>query len=124
MQRASSGFFIAANSEYYKYHETACSCINPNNSEWIPKVQKIFGNNCFCDKAAIKSFSAEFYSDDPLWDGASCEEANTCYTLNNPPWFYREFPGTTSEDMKVKINLDKPAANEDVAIEKIDIYVH
>ncbi len=82
------------------------------------------GNDYFCDTASENQFQYRFYGDDPLWDGAGCGPLNTCCTFNNPPWFYKELPESTTDDIEMRVCKDQGSNNdEDFAIEKIDIYV-
>ncbi len=55
-----------------------------------------------------------------LWDGAGCGPLNTCCTLNNPPWFYKELPEPTTNDIEMRVCKDQQSANEDIAIENND----
>ncbi len=115
-------FLAALEEDYHRFPQTVCSCINPTDvrNHHVPEV---FGNNYFCDAAPNRAQNSIFYSDDPLWDEAGCEGSNTCCTHNNPPWFFRELPEMTDEDIKMKINLNEKHTNEDIGIEKIDIYI-
>ncbi len=63
------------------------------------------------------------YYDDPLWDGVGCGPLNTCCTFNNPPWFYKELPESTTDDIEMRVCSDGNRVDEDIAIESYDIYV-
>ena len=41
-------------------------------------------------------------AENPLWDGHGCTVSSTCYTceFNNPPWFCKQLPKPTTEDMR------------------------
>ena len=39
------------------------------------------------------------------------------------PWFFRQFPTTTTGDMEVRICRDQPFADEGVAVEELQLYV-
>ena len=58
----------------------------------------------------------------PLWDGVDCG-TNTCCRLNNPPWFHRQFPQPTADDIEMRVCRDQERGDEDVAIKVIEIYV-
>ena len=62
-----------------------------------------------------------FYVNDPLWDGAGCGPQNTCCSFNNPPWFYKQLPQHTTDDIEMRVCRDQVSGDEDVAIETIDI---
>ena len=65
----------------------------------------------------------QFYSADPLWDGAGCGPLNTCCSFNNPPWFYKELPQPTTDDIEMRVCRNQPANDEDIAIDIIEVYV-
>jgi len=60
---------------------------------------------------------------DRLWDGEGCGPSSTCCTFNNPPWFCKQLPQTTTDDMEVRICANYPINNEDIPVELIEIYV-
>ena len=82
------------------------------------------GNDYFCDTGSeadgIHNF---FYGDDPLWDGQGCGSNNGCCTFNNPPWFCKQLPHITSDDLELRICGNQDTSNEDVPIEYIELYV-
>ncbi len=57
----------------------------------------------------VKAFfrNGFFYGGDPLWDGAGCGPLNTCCTFNNPPWFYKELPAPTTDDIEMRVCKDQ-----------------
>ena len=91
--------FIAATGEDYLEPGLVCPCINVHDSS-IPSVPSFIGSDYFCDTGSVRrpGFTT-FFSDDPLWDGAGCGANSTCCSFNNPPWFYKELPGPTTEDI-------------------------
>ncbi len=64
-----------------------------------------------------------FYPDDPLWDGTGCGINNTCCSLNNPPWFLKQLPSTTADDIEMRMCFDQQSYDEDTPIEIIELYV-
>ena len=58
--------------------------------------------------------------DDPLWDGAGCGPMSTCCA---PPWFYKQLPQPTTDDIEMRVCRDEDASNEDIAIEMVEIYI-
>ncbi len=85
--------FFAAPEELFDNYHVVCLCMNPNNSQ-IKPVPSYYGNHYFCDTVPQMATRDPlvFHLEDPLWDGAGCEDANQCCSFNNPPWFYRELP--------------------------------
>ena len=115
--------FTAAWGETYSFPDRVCPCINPVDYN-IPMPPSFIGNHYFCDTGKVDSDELPtFYLQDPLWDGQGCSGLNQCCSFNNPPWFYRELPRLVNSDIKLQINLDEASSNENIAIEKIDLYV-
>ncbi len=81
------------------------------------------GNDYICDTGSEIFQVGLFYDNDPLWDGAGCGPLNACCTFNNPPWFYKELPEPTTDDIEMRVCKDQVSRDEDVPIENIDIYV-
>ena len=98
-----------------------CHCINYNISSLVPPFPAFVGQNYFCNTGTENS-SSSFYSADPLWDGAGCGPMNTCCSFNNPPWFYKQLPQSTTDDIEMRVCHDEGTAN-DIAIEIVEIYI-
>ncbi len=100
-----------------------CPCTNINQASRSFPPPTFVENDYFCDTASQDRFlNGLFYRDDPLWDGAGCGPLNTCCTFNDPPWFYKELTEPTTDDIEMRVCTNDASANEDIAIEKIDIY--
>jgi hypothetical protein len=86
------------------------------------------GTDYFCETGNNNNDPAQpvlFFSADPLWDGEGCGAGNTmsCCTFNTPPWFYKELPQPTTDDIEMRVCTDEERSAEDIAIEIIDIYI-
>jgi len=64
-----------------------------------------------------------FYPNDPLWDGDGCKPSNTCCTFNNPPWSHNNLTSPTTDSVEVRLCADNIIADENFAIELIEIYI-
>ena len=118
--------FAAAGNEDNKDPELKCPCINTaisSNISMTAPPPPFVGNNYFCDTAAVTGRDRIFYEEDPLWDGEGCGPQNTCCSFNNPPWFYRELPQSTTDDIEMRVCRDEDRDNEDIVIEVVEIYV-
>ena len=103
-----------------------CSCSNMAISGVVPPPPLFVGNDYFCDAGAALPGgfpTTVFFSDDPLWDGAGCEPNSMCCSFNHPPWFYKQLPQATTDDIEMRVCLDDSKLNEDIAIEIVEIYV-
>ena len=99
-----------------------CPCINITSSAGQPPA--FVGDDYFCDTASSDPYTnGLFYGDDPLWDGAGCGPLNTCCYLNSPPWFYKQLPLPTTDDIEMRVCRDQPSNNEDILVKEIEIYI-
>ena len=113
--------FIASLESNYRHSLYACPCMN--SSDNIASPPDFIGNNYFCDTGAVNAYFGKFFRDNPLWDGSGCKGDNECCSFNSPPWFYKKLLAPTEEPIVMKVRLNEEPANEDLAIELIDIYV-
>ena len=113
--------FLAALSEDTEATVSTCYCTNKNNRGPLPP--SFVGEDYFCDTGNRKWIGAHQFEDSPLWDGAGCGSTNECCTFNNPPWFYKSLAQGTSDDIEMRVCRDQGSGDEDVYIEKIDIFV-
>ena len=99
-----------------------CPCTNINNPMTIP-IPSYVGSDYFCDTASENRYQHIFYPNDPLWDGRGCGQLNTCCSFNNPPWFTKELPSSTSDDIEIRLCSDQSRTNEDINFESVELYV-
>ena len=107
----------------YSYPQAKCPCTNINTSNSATPPPAFVGNDYFCDTGSSDSFTNIFYSDDPLWDGTGCGPYNTCCSFNNPPWFYKQLPQPTTDDIEMRVCRSDSGSREDISIEAFDIYI-
>ena len=115
--------FASANDEPATNKKAVCSCTNPiAYSEATPPPPYV-GHDYFCDTGSTGHYSfGVFYGANPLWDGAGCGPQDTCCAFNNPPWFYKQLPQSTSDNIEMRLCRDQRRGDEDVAIGKFEIY--
>ena len=103
--------------------DVTCPCANRNFPG--PSPPSFVGEDYFCDTGNPQySFSGpKLFYNDSLWDGAGCGSTNDCCTYHDPPWFYRSLAQATKDDIEMRVCRDEVSTNEDVLIEKVDIYV-
>ena len=63
------------------------------------------------------------FTDDPVWDGEGCSNDNNCCSDVNLPWFHRQLPLTTTEDIEARLCRDELSYDEDILINKFQLYV-
>ena len=116
--------FASAHTEDGRVPNGRCPCTNIAISSVVPPPPPFVGNGYFCDTAvAIGQDVKGFHSDDPLWDGAGCGFNSTCCSFNSPPWFYRQLPQATTDDIEMRVCCDEIRSYENIAIEIIELYV-
>ena len=89
------------------------------------RVPAFVGNDYFCESGFHLPWSYQFelFPDDVLWDGQNCTSTSTCCQLNNPPWFTKNLPTATTDDIELRICTNSLPGFEDVPIELIELYV-
>ena len=113
--------FAAALDESVTNRACPCSNINYNGDHRLPFFVGV-DYHCETGVPPESTFTAyTFYPDDPLWDGEGCGPTSTCCTFNNPPWFCKELPQLTTDDLEVRICGGN--SDQDTPIELIEIYV-
>ena len=101
-----------------------CPCTNINLAEQATQPPSFVGNDYFCDTGSKNHWQHNtLYQGNPLWDGAGCGSANTCCTLNNPPWFVKQLSSSTTDDIEIRMCVDQTYRDEDTPIEMIELYV-
>ena len=93
--------FVGAVAEGFTDSPNICPCIINSDTGTVPSF---VGSDYFCDTAAGDDWpSGVFYPDDPLWDGQGCGGSSTCCEFNNPPWFCKQLPQSTTDDIELRI---------------------
>lgn len=111
------------------YSETGlawgCPCTNVHIVNSAYNVRPTFvGNDHFCDTGSAHEWESRLYTENPIWDGVGCGPANTCCSLNRPPWFLKQLPSATGDDIEMRVCSNQPHNDEDILVETVDIYVH
>ena len=82
-------------------------------------VPSFVGNDYFCDGVA---YDETINLSNNIWDGENCRP-NSCCHQNSPPWFLKQLPQPTTDDIQMRLCRDQERSNEDVAIKDYEIYV-
>ena len=98
--------------------------ICPCNTGFSWSIKATVGQDYFCDTGSESPAQTDvFYSEDPLWDGEGCGLRSTCCSFNNPPWFCKQLPQSTTDDIEMKMCGYNPTTNEDTPFDIVEIYV-
>ena len=87
------------------------------------------GNDYFCESGnPDTTWTNMLYASDPLWDGQGCGSSSCCNLTSPPgvtaPWFCKQLPQATTDDLEVRICRNEPTSNEDTPVELIELYIH
>ena len=101
-------------------HTSNCPCTGSGAS---PPV--FVGSDYYCESAVnTGSWTNVLYPNDPLWDGQGCDGLErTCCDPPNLPWFCKELPQSTTDDLEVRICGDENLSNEDTPIDLVQLYI-
>ena len=110
--------FAAGNDEIY-VNQHHCPC----DIHYTGVVPPFVEQDYFCDTGSRYAVQYQFYYADPLWDGSGCGPNSSCCGFNNPPWFCKQLPQPTTDDIEMRVCMDQPNSNEDIALETVQIFV-
>ena len=101
----------------------SCPCINSTFT-----TSPFVNNDYFCEQGTPVYYQyGVFIADNPLWDDHGCTGSSTCCEFNNPPWFYKQLPEPTTEDIEIRILTfainEYNLGGEDTPVQLIEIYV-
>ena len=113
---------FTANYDQISSNRRGCPCSSADGS-FTGTIPPFIGNDYFCDSGSRNTPTRILYDADPLWDGEGCRESYTCCEFNNPPWFCKDLPQTTTDDIELHICCDQVLSDEDTLIETVDIYI-
>jgi dynein heavy chain len=105
----------------YSDNAMQCSCGGPDEE----KVPPFIGSDFFCETGsrAESEYEDIAFEADPLWDGEGCDSQADCCPFNRPPWFCKELPEPTTDDIEMRVCLNEHPLYGDILIEAVDIYV-
>ena len=108
------------------YPRYSCPCADRATA--LSLVPLFVGNDYFCESGnpGPGYTNGQFYPSDPLWDGQGCGAASCCELSYppgvTPPWFCKQLPQTTTDDIEVRICRDQDR-DEDTPIQLIEVYI-
>ena len=84
------------------------------------------GSDYYCEAALSGSpwDPPVLYYNDPLWDGQDCDgHERTCCNPPNLPWFCKNLPEPTTDDLEFRLCGDESRTNEDTPIDLVELYI-
>lgn len=103
-------------------NQARCPC---SSSTFTGTIPPFIGNDWFCEAGPSSNWQrGVIYRDNPLWDGTGCGNPNSmCCTANNPPWFCKDLPSPTRDNIEARACGDQHQNDEDVLIALVELYV-
>ena len=124
-------FAVGLAQEYCCSHGLAWYCYcdvqtHPSGHQATPP--SFVDSDYFCESGVTdrwRGLSSEYqlYPENPLWDGQNCGQNSTCCSMNNPPYFMKNLPAPTTDDIEVRLCSNRPSTLSDTPIELLEIYV-
>ena len=105
---------------------------NPTWTEVCPcdasrdiRVPPFVGEDYFCESGMNEAWYRRYmlYSTDTLWDGEDCLPSSTCCSQHNPPYFIKQLPTPTTDDIEARVCLLQPLSIGNIAVELVELYV-
>ena len=83
------------------------------------------GSDYYCESGLNTSRLAFIlYSNDPLWDGQDCGGVERrCCDLPNLPWFCKDLPQPTTDNLEFRICADQDRQDEDTPVDLVQLYI-
>ena len=100
----------------------SCPCVDPGRP-FVFEIPPFIGQDYFCDSGNGGRVSYDTFFNDPLWDGQGCRRTSACCEFNNPPWFCKQLPQPTTDDIELRLCHDELSQNEDILIDTVELYV-
>ena len=103
-------------------NEYVCPCTKTDTT-YTGVVPPFIDNDYFCATGSRHLYSNEWYTADPLWDGEGCGGTSTCCDFNSPPWFCKDLPESTTDDIELRLCANHNTNDENIGVESVDIFV-
>ena len=104
--------FVSTTSESQTRDVLVCPC-HRADGEYTLTTPPFIGQDYFCDAGN---------NGDPLWDGQGCGPTSSCCSFNNPPWFCKQLPEPTRDDIELR-SCVWATSHANIAIEVVEIKI-
>ena len=113
--------FAAAISENNPTWHTVCPC----DTSIDIRVPPFVGEDYFCESGVNEAWYRRYtlYSTDTLWDGEDCLPSSMCCSQHNPPYFIKQLPTPTTDDIEARVCLRHSSSTANIAVELVELYV-
>ena len=112
---------FTAGSRHSQYLPAAKNCPCADSRLSTPSF---VGTDYFCEYGDVQNMNDadKFHLNDPLWDGKSCYSDYDCCSLNDPPYFEKELPSPTSDDIEARI-CGRDSSRPHILVKFMELYV-
>ena len=108
-----------------EWESFSCPCLVRGTSFRQQVPPSFVGNDYYCESGnpygSLEETNVLRYTDDPLWDGQSCE-GHCCSDGRAPPWFSVQLAQSTTSNIEVRICGTIAANFTDAPIKILEIY--
>ena len=115
--------FAAGTSEGPTGSSYSCPC----DSTVTITIPQFVGNDYFCESGINEPYNYNIHRilhpNDRLWDGEDCLPSSTCCSLHNPPYFVKQLPTSTTDNIEARICVDDAIQYTNIAVELVELYV-
>ena len=91
------------------------------------RVPPFVGEDYFCESGVNEAWGNRhlwtLHSNDTLWDGEDCLPSSTCCSQHNPPYFIKQLPTSTTDDIEARVCLHTISIYGNIAVELVELYV-
>ena len=116
--------FMTGLREDFNQHNGRYQCPCSVDSKQLQSVQSFIGNDYFCESGCSENWKHILYFSDPLWDGKQCGSLEQeCCQASGLPWFHKVLNSITTDYIELRVCADQETNDEDVPVEKYEIYV-
>ena len=113
-------FVNATRSDQY-----VCPCTK-TDATYTGVIPPFVGTDYFCSTGSRYTTTPRWYTADPLWDGEGWRgmwDNSTCCQFNSPPWFCKNLPVSTTDDIELRVCHNGVDTEENVGVEMVDIFI-
>ena len=115
--------FVAGKTESNPRWFDVCPC----DSSGTIRIPPFVGNDYVCESGINEPWGGDrqliLHSNDTLWDGEDCLPSSTCCSQYNPPYFTRQLPTPTANDIEARICQNSFSRYSNLAVELVELYV-
>ena len=116
--------FVGAISDGHTIESEICPCSRSGRISVDAAEPPFVRQDYFCDTGnSGGSVGGAFFADDPLWDGEGCGGTSTCCEFNNPPWFCKQLPQLTTDNIELRICEHLVSSSTDTPFELVELYI-